>query len=234
MPFPENLKLLRTRNYRVDAWRCHFLCFAIRPSSGACCIGMTKQQLQQLAETGDSCKVSLRDICLTLHARRFGGTTVAATTFIAHKVGIKVFVTGGIGGIHRDVTESKCPILVVCSGIKTILDIPKTLEYCETLGIPVITFGPTNDFPGFWTEKSGYHSQFCTENPQEISELMSKHFMISAVLYLSLQNAVLNECHCVRYGIITVLFIACNRTINWQVFQRRLLYRLFVVLQPVC
>ena len=104
-----------------------------------------------------------------------GSTTVAATMYLAHLAGIKIFVTGGIGGVHRgaettfdisaDLTElSRTPVSVICAGVKSILDIPKTLEFLETMGVPVVSYG-TDWFPDFFTSNSGIKSVFRADTP---------------------------------------------------------------------
>lgn len=115
-----------------------------------------------------------------------GSTTVAGTMYLAHLAGIKIFVTGGIGGVHRgaeqtfdisaDLLElSKTPVGVVCAGVKSILDIPKTLEYLETMGVPVVSYG-SDDFPDFFTRSSGCKSVFRCDTPDDCAAMVNSQF----------------------------------------------------------
>ncbi len=126
-------------------------------------IGLSSLQLADLATDFDAAKVSLRDLGLISGRVGHGGTTVAATAFLAQRVGIQVFATGGIGGVHRghpdDVSAdlsvlASTPMIVVCAGAKSILDLPRTLEYLETWGVPVLGW-QTDEFPAFYSRGSG-------------------------------------------------------------------------------
>ena len=132
---------------------------------GAVRVGLTNAELNELATTRDVVKVNLSNLAATVAAGRPGSTTVAATMFAAHANGIRVFATGGIGGVHRDAGSSgdvsadltalsRIPIAVVCAGAKAILDLPRTVEMLETLGVPVFGF-QTNEFPAFYRRSSG-------------------------------------------------------------------------------
>lgn len=127
-------------------------------------------------------KVSRRDLAYCLTSGEIGATTVSATMACAHMVGIDVFATGGIGGVHRGVEESwdisadltelgRTPVTVVSAGIKSILDIPKTLEYLETEGVPVVTFN-SDEFPAFYTDKSGVKTPLQLNTEKKIAELI--------------------------------------------------------------
>ncbi len=150
--------------------------------NGKCCAGINKEQLQLLARPGKVHKVSVRDMPLVLSQKSVGATTVAATMRIAHMAGIRLFATGGTGGVHRqaqqsmdvsaDLPEMKhCDVAVVSAGVKSILDIGLTLEYLETLGIPVLTCGQ-DDFPAFYSRKSGYRSPFRIDEPAAVAHLL--------------------------------------------------------------
>src|SRR6266851_8422623 len=132
---------------------------------GKICIGLTTREIEHLGTTQDIVKVSRRDLAVTLATRRWGATTVAGTMLCAGMAGIRFFATGGIGGVHRgaetsldisaDLTElSRTPVLVVCAGAKSILDLDLTLEYLETQGVPVIGW-QTAEFPAFYMRSSG-------------------------------------------------------------------------------
>ena len=126
-------------------------------------------------------KTSRRDLALGVARKTVGSTTVSATMIAAHMAGIKVFVTGGIGGVHRgdffdvsaDLTElGKTPIAVICAGVKSILDIEKTLEYLETQGVTNVTFGSSDEFPAFYTRTSGFKSMAALPTAKECAELI--------------------------------------------------------------
>ena len=150
--------------------------------NGHCHIGLSKEELEYFGHAKDVWKVSIRDIPYVISQKKYGATTVAATMRIASMAGIRIFVTGGIGGVHRgaessmdisaDLTEmGKTSVAVVSAGVKSILDIGLTLEYLETLGIPVITLGQ-EEFPSFYSGKSGYISPLHMSNPAEIAAML--------------------------------------------------------------
>ena len=145
---------------------------------GKMCVGLNPEQLEFLGKSKSVLKVSLRDIPYALSAKIPGATTVAATMRIANLAGITIFVTGGIGGVHRgsqqtmdisaDLTElTQTPLAVVSAGIKSILDIGLTLEYLETKGVPVVTVGQ-DIFPGFFSRDSGFPSPLRIDDPETI------------------------------------------------------------------
>jgi len=151
-------------------------------------VGLADAELARLAADRAASKVSLRDLPLALATRRSaggearrtsGGTTVAATMHLAHRAGIRVFATGGIGGVHRGHPEdvsadlpalASHPIVVVCAGAKAILDLPRTLEYLETHGVPVIGYG-TDELPAFYSHRSGLRLDARVETPEEIAHV---------------------------------------------------------------
>lgn len=142
-------------------------------------IGLQRQMLEKLAQTKHAMKVSRADIAFAISQKKTGATTVAATMMAAHEAGIKVFATGGIGGVHRGASQSfdisadlqelgRTPVIVVAAGAKAILDIAKTLEVLETLGVPIVTIGQ-DEFPAFWSQKSEYKSPLRVENTAAIA-----------------------------------------------------------------
>lgn len=146
-------------------------------------IGLEKHQLEALAQTTGAMKVSRADIAFAIAERRTGATTVAATMIAASRAGIKVFATGGIGGVHRGAEESfdisadltelaKTGVIVICAGAKAILDIPKTLEVLETGGVPVVTYDST-EFPAFWSRSSGLQSPLTLNSPAAIANFQT-------------------------------------------------------------
>ena len=168
MPYPQNVKTARLvedevrRNGAVPA--------TVAILNGVIKVGLTGHDLELLGKTGlEVMKCSRRDIGFCVAKGLHGATTVSGTMLIAEMVGIDVFVTGGVGGVHRgvestmdvsaDLTElGRTRVAVVCAGVKSILDVPRTLEYLETEGVPVITIGAT-EFPAFFTRASGCRSQ---------------------------------------------------------------------------
>ena len=178
MPYPQNVE---------TAFTCERLCRENGAVPATCaiiggklCAGLTAEEIDYLGREGTKVtKASRRDLPLLLARGMDGATTVAATMIIAHLAGIKVFATGGIGGVHRngqdtmdvsaDLDElSKTPVCVVCAGAKAILDLPRTMEYLETKGVPVIGFG-TDELPAFYTAKSGIPLQWRADDPKEIA-----------------------------------------------------------------
>jgi pseudouridine-5'-phosphate glycosidase len=146
-------------------------------------IGLSEEELTQLAADRSARKVSLRDLPILLAqgtvGSTSGGTTVAATMALAHRAGIRVFCTGGIGGVHRghpedvsaDLTAlASTPIVAVCAGAKAILDLPRTLEVLETHGVPVIGYG-TDEFPAFYSRRSRLGVDTRVETPQEVARI---------------------------------------------------------------
>ena len=151
-------------------------------------VGLTAEEIEYLAKAKNVLKVSRRDLPYVLSNKLDGATTVAGTMIIAQMAGIRVFVTGGIGGVHRGAGESfdisadleelkMTDVVVVCAGVKSILDIGATLEYLETAGVPVITAG-SDEFPAFYSRKSGFKSECRIDSPQEIAELISLKYSL--------------------------------------------------------
>jgi pseudouridine-5'-phosphate glycosidase len=145
-------------------------------------IGVEPDQLERLAGAESALKLSARDLPVAIARGASGGTTVAATALLASHAGIRVFATGGIGGVHRNAGESfdesadlgvlgSCPITVVSAGVKSILDIRATLERLETLGVTVLAFG-TRQFPAFWLADSGISVDFSVSTGVEVAAVM--------------------------------------------------------------
>lgn len=152
-------------------------------------IGLTKKAMEHLAEDKEVIKASRRDIAYVLSRKMTASTTVAATMFCAHLAKLPLFVTGGIGGVHQEVGNSfdisadlielaTTPVTVVCSGAKSILDLPKTLEVLETHGVPVIGFA-TNEFPAFYSRSSGIPVIHRLNSAKEVAKLMVYQRMLN-------------------------------------------------------
>lgn len=155
---------------------------------GAIRVGLTSAELNELATTPGVVKVNLSNLAATVAAGQPGATTVAATMFAAHAVGIRVFVTGGIGGVHRDVgvsgdvsadltALSRIPIAVVCAGAKAILDLPRTVEMLETLGVPVLGLG-TDEFPAFYRRSSGLSVDRRMDTVEQLASATRTHLAL--------------------------------------------------------
>ncbi|RZF35016.1 hypothetical protein LSTR_LSTR013033 [Laodelphax striatellus] len=186
MPYPSNLETaLDVENIVRDQGA---VPATIGVIDGRVKVGLRSDELERLAKPASRdrpvVKISRRDFPFVLSKKLDGGTTVAGTVLVAEKVGIKVFVTGGIGGVHRGVETtmdisadlmemSRSSVTVVSSGIKSILDIARTLEYLETLGVCVVTMGDSNSFPAFYTRESGHKSPYHVKDIDEASELIA-------------------------------------------------------------
>ncbi len=179
LSFPRNLEVAR---HMVETVRENGAVPAmVAILDGVVHVGLSDEELQQVATPGRLTKVSRRDIPLVVARRGHGGTTVAATTWVAQQVGIAVFATGGIGGVHRGATQSldisadlpalaQTDVIVVCAGAKSVLDVGLTLEYLETLGVPVLGYG-TAEFPAFYTRRSGFQADHPVETAQEVVDI---------------------------------------------------------------
>lgn len=180
MPWPKNVETaleveaLVRKNGAIPA--------TIAVIDGKCCVGLTSEQIHFLGKEKNVWKVSIRDLPYVISNKLVGATTVAATMRIAAIAGIKIFATGGIGGVHRgaeasmdisaDLIEmSKTNVAIVSAGVKSILDIGLTLEYLETLGIPVVTYGQP-EFPSFYSQKSNFKSPLQMDDPSQIAKML--------------------------------------------------------------
>ncbi|MDD2682465.1 MAG: pseudouridine-5'-phosphate glycosidase [Bacilli bacterium] len=196
MPFPKNMEManecerLIRNNDVIPA--------TIAIINGKIKIGLTNEDLYLLANSNNVEKVSRRDLVNVITENKTGATTVAATMMIAKMVGIKFFVTGGIGGVHREFNEtmdvsadleelSKTDVNVICAGIKSILDLNKTVEYLETKGIPIIGY-KTSELPAFFTRKSGIILNIHKDSIDE----MARYLIIKNDLFISGGTLIVN------------------------------------------
>jgi pseudouridine-5'-phosphate glycosidase len=180
MPYPQNVQTAREVEQIV---RDHGAVPAtIGIMNGKIKVGLTDDELEFFAKSRDIRKVSRRDMLAVLQQKLYGATTVGATMICAQLAGIRFFVTGGIGGVHReaertmdvsaDLTElGRTDVAVVCAGAKSILDIGKTLEYLETLGVPVLGY-QTDEFPAFYSRNSGFPLEYRLDSPEEAAALI--------------------------------------------------------------
>ena len=184
LPRPLNLETARAMEAAVREEGAIPATIAIM--EGCLVVGLSSEQLATFAATDGIAKISRADIAAVRAARRTGATTVAATMLIAALAGIRVFATGGIGGVHRgaalsfdvsaDLPEiARTPVAVVCAGAKAILDLPRTLEMLETLGVPVVGYR-TRQFPAFYVEDSGLPLQSRVDTLAEAARLMQIHW----------------------------------------------------------
>ena len=177
MPYPENLKMVHEveeiirENHAVPA--------TIAVVDGVVKIGLSNAEVRSLSEKKDVIKLSRNDLAYAISCRKTGATTVAATMILAANANIKVFATGGVGGVHLDAEKTfdvsadlqelaQTPVTVISAGPKAILDLPKTLQFLETLGVPVITFGQ-DELPAFWSRSSGLRSPLRMNSAEEIA-----------------------------------------------------------------
>ncbi len=183
LPYPENLSLARALEADVRAEGAVPATIAL--SGGRIRIGLDESQLEALATSRDVAKVSRRDIGAVLASGGLGATTVAGTMIAAKLAGIRVFATGGIGGVHRGAETSfdvsadldelaQTQVVVVTAGAKAILDLPKTLEVLETRGVPVIGYG-TDTFPAFWYRSSGISLALRLDSPEAVARAFDIH-----------------------------------------------------------
>lgn len=192
LPYPSNLELARGLEEETERWGVTPATIAIL--DGKVHIGLTSDQLEALAAPGAPVrKISRRDFGLVIASRGSGGTTVAGTMIAACAAGIQVFATGGIGGVHRDAPFdvsadlhelSRTPIVVVCAGAKSILDLPATVETLETMGVPVIGY-QTDEFPAFFSRSSGLPVCVSVDSPEDVAAIARSHWgagISSAVL----------------------------------------------------
>lgn len=186
LPYPQNLETARAlervaREHGVEPRTVAII-------GGEIKIGLSDDELKYLAQAKDVLKLSRRDIAVAVAQKRDGATTVSATMWLAHRAGIRVFATGGIGGVHRaigvaqtwdvsaDLLElAQTPVAVVCAGAKAILDIPATLEFLETRGVPVIGY-QTDDFPAFYSRSSGVRAQTRVDSAEEAARVIKTHW----------------------------------------------------------
>lgn len=186
MPWPENVLTARAVE---DTVRRHGAVPAtIAVIEGRIRAGLGDAELEWLGQATDVMKLSRADLAFAVATGRHGSTTVAATMICARLAGIDVFATGGIGGVHQGVERSldisadleefaRTDVAVVCAGAKALLDLPRTLEYLETAGVPVVGYG-TDDFPAFWSRSSGLRVPMRLDTPEAVAGLIRTHRLL--------------------------------------------------------
>ncbi len=197
LPHPQNLELAGQMEATVR--QLGAVPVTIGVLDGCIHVGLNAEQLSQLVSRRPLRKISTRDLGPAVAIGESGGTTVAGTLYVANAAGIRVFATGGIGGVHRRVAGdwhacmdisadlpalSRYPVIVVCAGAKAILDLPATIEYLETAGVPVVGY-QTDDFPAFYSHSSGLRVSSRVDTPGEAALIARSHWSLglsSAVL----------------------------------------------------
>lgn len=185
-PYPQNLQMALKVEAIIREHKAVPATIAIM--DGQLKVGLSEKEIERLGQ-GKAVKASRRDVAAVLANGKSAGTTVAATMQIAAMAGIKVFATGGIGGVHRNAAQTfdisadleelaRTPVAVVCSGAKSILDIPKTLEILETKGVPVLGY-QTDEFPAFWARMSGQKLEHRFDEAKDIAAVIARQFSLS-------------------------------------------------------
>ncbi|MGN6414966.1 pseudouridine-5'-phosphate glycosidase [Flexivirga sp.] len=199
MPYPDNVTMAREVEALIRAEGVVPATIAVL--DGVPRIGLTDGDLEMLGEAGESVtKASVRDLAYVVAKGVHGATTVAATMRLASLAGIRVFATGGLGGVHRgaersmdlsaDLTElSRTPVAVISAGVKSILDIGLTLEAMETLSIPVIGY-QTDEFPSFYSRSSGYAVPMRADSPQELAAIMATQWELGITAGFDIANPI--------------------------------------------
>jgi pseudouridine-5'-phosphate glycosidase len=181
LPRPDNLRIAREIEQAVRSAGATPATIAV--VDGTARVGLDDDALGQVASHDDVVKVSTRDLATLVARKGTGATTVAATSHLAARAGITVFATGGLGGVHREARSTwdesadlqslaTTPVAVVCAGVKSILDVPATLERLETLGVPVLGYR-TDAFPGFYLTDSGHRLDWRADSPDEVAAVLA-------------------------------------------------------------
>ncbi len=181
LPYPQNLKVALEMQAAVAAGGA--LPATVAVVGGDLRMGVTEQDIKELAESKSNLKIGVRDLAGAAMKRASGGTTVAATMFAANRAGVSVLATGGIGGVHRedmhDVSNDLSALthtrmIVICAGAKAILDLAATLEVLETLGVPVVGYG-TDEFPAFFARESGLRTSARANTIAAVAQYWARH-----------------------------------------------------------
>lgn len=184
LPAPHNIETALACEQAVRRAGAHPATVAMIDGRGV--VGIDTEQIGRVASRGDVAKVNLSNLGSVAASGGWGATTVAATLHLAHMAGIRVFATGGIGGVHRGAAQSfdisadltalaRYPVITVCAGAKAILDLPKTLEFLETGGVPVVGYG-TDEMPAFYSRSSGLKLDLRAEGPAEVAVMALAHW----------------------------------------------------------
>lgn len=180
LPYPQNLESAKRMQQAVREAGAEPCIVAVL--RGMPCVGISDSELEALAEYPAPSKIALHNLGVACGMRLTGGTTVAATAYLAHRAGIEVMATGGIGGVHRERIDvsgdlpllARTPILLVCAGAKVILDLPATREWLETHGVPIVGY-QTDDLPGFYTPHTGLRVDAAVHDVDALVDLWRAH-----------------------------------------------------------
>jgi len=182
LPRPINLEL--ARRMQAEVRKAGAIPAIAAVMDGMAKIGLTAEELERLSLDERSVKISRRDFSWSRATGRSGGTTVAGAMMMARAAGVQIFATGGIGGVHRgsgmdvsaDLPElAQTPVAVVCSGAKAILDLPRTIEWLETAGVPIVGY-ETDELPGFYSRESGLPVSARADTPDEVASILRAHW----------------------------------------------------------
>jgi pseudouridine-5'-phosphate glycosidase len=220
MPYPQNRETALKVEQAVRASGAIPATIAI--ISGEIMVGLNEQQLEELAKTSTAMKLSRADLAMAVSTKAVGSTTVAATMIIAALAGIKVFATGGIGGVHQgaensfdisaDLQElSRTAVTVICAGAKAILDLSKTLEVLETLGVPVLAY-QQDELPAFWSRNSGLQAPLRADSVNDIVAFMQAREALSITGGVLIANPVPAEHEIPREEMDTLIERAINES----------------------
>lgn len=198
LPRPENLRVAREIESVVRSRGAIPATIAV--IDGIVCVGLSSEQLEDIATRDDVVKASVRDLSVVLARSGSAATTVAATSVIAQRAGIEVFATGGLGGVHRQARDSwdesadlatlgSTPVVVVCSGVKSILDVGATLERMETLNIAVVGYR-TSQFPGFYLTDSGHSLDWRVDDPAEAADVLAARDALGVTSAIVIANPI--------------------------------------------
>lgn len=180
MPYPKNVQT--ALKVEAEIRKLGAIPATIGIIDGQPIVGMSPDQIEEFGKRQGVIKVSRRDLPVIYAKKLWGATTVSATMILAHQAGIEVFVTGGIGGVHKEAQQTmdiscdlqelaKTDVTVVCAGAKAILDLPLTLEYLETMGVPVLGY-QTEELPAFYSQTSGLKVDYQVDSPEEIAQII--------------------------------------------------------------
>lgn len=180
MPYPKNVQT--ALKVEAEIRKLGAVPATIGIIDGQPIVGMSPDQIEEFGKRQGVVKVSRRDLPVIYAKKLWGATTVSATMILAHQAGIEVFVTGGIGGVHKEAQQTmdiscdlqelaKTDVTVVCAGAKAILDLPLTLEYLETMGVPVLGY-QTDELPAFYSQTSGLKVDYQVNSPEEIAQII--------------------------------------------------------------
>ena len=219
MPYPKNVETALRVEQVIRDHGCVPATIGI--IDGEPIVGMTPEEIEQFGKRKGVLKVSRRDLPVVYAKKLWGATTVATTMIIANQAGIEVFVTGGIGGVHRGATESmdisadlqelaKTNVTVVCAGAKAILDLPLTLEYLETMGVPVLGF-KTEELPAFYNSHSGLKVDYKVESAEEMAKIIKAKRDNKLVGGILLTNPIPEEFEMPKEVIDNAINTALNR-----------------------